>query len=93
MPRSLWRGEWYIYNHVTRKFLCQMRASGQDWTRVISRAHAYKNPSQAQKCAARINAILKPPGSPCFPCQPVSVVTGEAARCLDQINLREGYRR
>ena len=87
-----WRGEWYVYNHVLREFVREMADGNPRYTPGIQYAHPYKNPSAAQKCAGKINAIIQPPGTPCWPCQPVSVVTGEAARCLDAINRREGYR-
>ena len=86
-----WRGEWYVYNHLLREFVREMHGGCPRWTPGIVHAKPYKNPSMAQKCASRINAIIMPPGSPSFPCQPVSVVTGEAARCLEAINRREGY--
>ena len=92
MPRTSWRGQWYVYNHATREFVREMRAQGSvSWTPGTKHAHVYKNPSQAQKCASRLNAMLHHPGSACWPCQPVSVVTGEAARCLDAINRRDGH--
>ena len=85
-----WRGTWYVYNHVTGEFVRDMHPAGPNWTPSIRYARPYKNPSQAQLCASRINAVLHHPGCACWPCQPVSVVTGEAARCLDQINIRDG---
>ena len=116
MPRNSpgWRGVWYVYNHVTREFVRSMTGrTGVQWTPGLKYARPYKNPSQAQKCASRLNAMLHHPGSACWPCdsarpegglslqaqersdrrgavQPVSVVTGEAARCLDAINRRDG---
>lgn len=138
MPRNSpgWRGVWYVYNHVTREFVRSMTGrTGVQWTPGLKYARPYKNPSQAQKCASRLNAMLHHPGSACWPCdsarpegglslqaqersdktqvvrealpqrgripaaersdrrgavQPVSVVTGEAARCLDEINRRGG---
>lgn len=99
MSRCIWRGEWYVYNHLRREFMQHVTRMGSrdknrpdaprvQWTPMAKRAKAYKNPSAAQKTAARINADLYRTGNPCFPCQPVSVVTGEAARCLDMINKR-----
>ena len=93
MPKNYpgWRAEWYVYNHVRREFVRSMTGrAGVQWTPGVKYAKAYKNPSQAQKCASRLNARLHHPGSACWPCQPVSVVTGEAARCLDAINRRDG---
>ena len=91
MPRSSWRGQWYVYNHITREFLRTMDGKRPPiWTPGVKHAWAYKNPAAAQKCASRLNAQLHHPGSACWPCQPVSVVTGEAARCLDAINRRDG---
>lgn len=95
MPRSNpgWRGVWYVYNHATREFVRSMRTHGDpQWTPGVKYARPYKNPALAQKCATRLNAMLHHPGSACWPCQPVSVVTGEAARCLDMINRRDGGR-
>lgn len=91
MPRTSWRGQWYVYNHITGEFLRSMSDRRPVWTPGVKYAWAYKNPSQAQKCASRLNAMLHHPGSACWPCQPVSVVTGEAARCLDAINRRDGH--
>ena len=88
-----WRGEWYVYNHLTKEFMRGSSRAGVRWTPGIRHAKAFKNPSMAQKCAYRINEILQPPGGPCWPCKIVSVVTGEAARCLDAINRREGVLR
>jgi len=91
MPRRPWRGAWYVYNHQRREFLKGLDGpKGMTWTPGIIHAHAYRDPSTAQKCASRLNARLHNPGSACWPCQPVSVVTGEAARCLDAINRRDG---
>lgn len=121
MSITKWRGIWYVYNHVTREFLREVRGDETRWTPGIKLAWAYKNPSQAQKRASRLNAALHHPGCACWPCnsarpegglsavdtgcpgakpaaersdrrwavQPVSVVTGEAARCLEQINRRD----
>lgn len=102
MPKTCWRGEWYVYNHLKREFLQRVSRMGErspadpdapraKWTPGLRRAKAYKNPSAAQKTAARINADIYRMGNPCFPCQPVSVVTGEAARCLDMINRRANH--
>ena len=99
MPRCIWRGEWYVYHHVRREFLKSIFRAGSRkpsdpdevralWTPMIARANAYKNPSAAQKAAARLNAALYDRQSAAYPCQPISVVTGEAARCLDLINRR-----
>ena len=89
MSITKWRGVWYVYNHVTREFVRGMSGEKARWTPAIKLAWAYKNPSQAQKCASRLNAALHHPGCACWPCQPVSVVTGEAARCLELINRRD----
>lgn len=101
MPRILWRGEWYVYHHRRREFLRRLTRSGEKrrpeapdstyalWTPTICRALAYKNPSAAQRAARRINAEIYRKDSAVYPCQPVSVVTGEAARCLDAINRRD----
>ena len=89
MPATLWRGVWYVYNHKTGEFVRNMYPEGPRWTPSVKYARPYKNPSMAQKCASKLNAMLQPPGSACWPCQPVSVVTGEAARCLDAINRRD----
>ena len=94
MPKQYpgWRGVWYVYNHVTHEFLVSINSARTPrWTPGIKYAQTYKNPSQAQKCASRLNAMLHHPGSACWHCQPVSVVTGEAARCLDMINRRDGH--
>ena len=94
MPKNYpgWRGIWYIYNHVTGEFVCETKGRrGVKWTLGVKYAKIYKNPSMAQKCATRLNGMLHHPGCPCWPCQPVSVVTGEAARCLDAINRRDGH--
>ncbi len=92
MGKALWRGQWYVYNHVRREFVRDIHGKTPDgarYTPSIRHARAYKNPSLAQKAAYRLNVLLHHPGSGCWPCQPVSVVTGEAARCLDLINQRE----
>lgn len=97
MPRCIWRGEWYVYHHVRREFLKSIFRAGKKnpenpkevralWTPSFLRANAYKNPSAAAKAAARLNAA-RGTTSPMTPL-PVSVVTGEAARCLDMINRR-----
>ena len=94
MPKSYpgWRGVWYVYNHARREFLrSRSGRRGMAWTPGVKFAQSYKNPVMAQKCASRLNAMLQNPGCPCWPCQPVSVVTGEAARCLDAINRRDGH--
>ena len=85
-----WGGVWYVYNHVSGKFVRVNTASGVKWTAEVKHALVYKTPKRAQACASRLNAMLHHPGSACWPCQPVSVVTGEAARCLDMINRRDG---
>lgn len=90
MPKKYWRGTWYVYNHVTGEFVRESRPWGAKWTPGLHLARPYKNPSLAQKCATRLNELLHHPGSACWPCQPVSVVSGEAARCLDLINRRDG---
>lgn len=93
MPKNFpgWRAQWYVYNHVTREFVRSMTGrTGVQWTPGLKYARPYKNPAMAQKCASRLNAMLHHPESSCWPCQPVSVVTGEAARCLDLINRRDG---
>lgn len=91
MPKNYpgWRGRWYVYNHVTGEFLMEGRRDGDRWTPGLRYAQEFRNPETAQKCASRINARLHHPGSACWPCQPVSVVSGEAARCLDAINRRD----
>lgn len=85
-----WGGMWYVYNHVSGKFVRVNDINRMKWTAEVKHAKRYKTPDQAQKCASRLNAMLHHPGSACWPCQPVSVVTGEAARCLDMINRRDG---
>lgn len=94
MPKNYpgWRGVWYVYNHVTGEFVREDGKRGTRWTPGTKHAKAYSNPTLAQVCATRINAMLHHPGSACWPCQPVSVVSGEAARCLDLINRRDGRR-
>ena len=98
--RAHWRGEWYVYNHLRREFLRGISRYGKRrpedpdapyprWTPSIRLAKAYKNPSLAQKAASRLNAALYDERSSCWPCQPVSVVTGEAARSLELINRRD----
>lgn len=95
MPRILWRGEWYIYHHRRGEFvrgIAPHRNPPPDdpdrpyvrWTPSILLAKPYKNPSAAAKCAARINAHEGRGQA-----KVVTVVTGEAARCLDMINQRE----
>lgn len=96
-----WRGEWYIFHHRRREFLIQACRVGENrdpdnpdrlyarWTPSIRFARAYKNPSMAQKMARKLNAEIAGRRSSCYPCQPVTVVTGEAARCLDLINRRD----
>lgn len=93
MPKHYpgWRGVWYVYNHVTGEFFRRLNRGNMEWTPGVKYAQIYKNPSKAQKCATRLNGMLHHPGCPCWPCQPVSVVTGEAARCLDAINRRDGH--
>lgn len=102
MTGALWRGQWYIYHHVKHEFLRQASRSGASrrpedpdrlycrWTPGIRLARAYKNPSLAQKMAGRLNRELYDSAAAGYPCQPVTVVTGEAARCLDLINRRDG---
>ena len=85
-----WRGIWYVYNHAKGEFVRYISGHAVvRWTPGLKYARPYKNPAAAQKCASRLNAMLHHPGSACWPCQPVSVVTGEAARCLDAINRRD----
>ena len=97
--RAHWRGEWYVYNHRTGEFLRGISRYGKRkpaapdtpyprWSPSIKLAKIYKNPSLAQKTASRLNAALYSEQSACYPCQPVSVVTGEAARSLDLIRKR-----
>lgn len=66
------------------------------WTVGIRYARAFKNPSTAHKAAARINHLYAqgrtyPRNQPRLhpKVRVVSVVTGEAARCLDRINRRD----
>lgn len=93
-----WRGQWYIYNTRTREFLRRVSTLGQRcpqnpggiyvrWTPGITLAMAYKNPSTAQKTANRINREAYPDQNPRV-ATVVTVVTGEAAKCLDMINRR-----
>lgn len=100
MTGALWRGQWYIYHHVKHEFLRQAARYGSKkpedpdrlycrWTPGIRLARAYKNPSLAQKMAGRLNRELYDSAAAGYPCQPVTVVTGEAARCLDEINKRD----
>lgn len=104
MPRCYWRGEWYVYNHVRREFLVWIGCMGKQdakhpkaprvqWSSLVAKARAYRDPDAAQKAASRINADPYRKNGPSWPCQPVSVVTGEAARCLDIINRREKTRK
>jgi len=52
MPRSSWRGQWYVYNHVSHEFLRTMDGKRPPiWTPGVKHAWAYKNPAAAQKCA------------------------------------------
>lgn len=101
MTGALWRGQWYIYHHVKHEFLRQAARYGNKkpddpdklycrWTPGLKLAQAYKNPSLAQKMAGRLNRELYDSAAAGYPCQPVTVVTGEAARCLDLINRRDG---
>lgn len=100
MTGALWRGQWYIYHHQRHEFLRQAARYGNKkpddpdklycrWTPGVKLARAYKNPSLAQKMAGRLNRELYDSAAACYPCQPVTVVTGEAARCLDEINKRD----
>lgn len=91
MPKPGWRGTLYIYNFLTREFLRHTGAAPADirWTPGTRHARAYNNPGSAHKAAARINAILYRRDSAKYPCAPVDVITGEAARCLDLINQRK----
>lgn len=102
MPKCEWRGECYIYNHALREFLVYVGRAGKRrpsrpdsiicrWSPAIMLAKRYKNPGIAHKTAARINADHYASMSAKYPCAPVQVVTGEAARCLDQINRRDHH--
>lgn len=93
MPKCIWRGEWFVYHFKKREFIRTYARAGNRrpeapesiiavWTPSVRRAKGYKNPSAAQKAAARINA------GAAGPVPPVSVVTGEAARCLEVLNRR-----
>lgn len=96
MTGNLWRGVWYIYNHRTREFLrsASRAAPGRTvnapggryarWTPGIAKAQAYKNPSLAQKMASLLNGETDDKSI-----RVITVVTGEAARCLDLINKRD----
>lgn len=96
-----WRGQWYIYNTRTGEFLKRLTTCGKSrcpekpsrlyihWTAGIRDAQTYKNPSTAQKAAGRINREAYPGQSPKV-ARVVTVVTGEAARCLEAINRRDG---
>ena len=100
VPRTLWRGEWYVYHHRRGEFLRGISGPRNPppddpdrpyvrWTPSIKLAKPYKNPSAAAKAAARINAHEGPPrGGSAKVATVVTVVTGEAARCLDMINKR-----
>lgn len=99
MPKCLWRGECYVFNYARREFLVHVRRAGKRrplrpesiicrWSPAIRLAKPFKNPGCAHKAAARINADLYDRQSAKFPCAPVEVVSGEAARCLDLINRR-----
>lgn len=96
-----WRGSLYVYNFQTRMFLVAVTRAGNrrpgapdsllcQWDYRARRAKAYKNPGSAHKAAARLNAELYRRESAKYPCAPVEVVTGEAARCLELINRRGG---
>ena len=97
MTGQLWRGQWYVYHSRRREFLRQVSRAGAvrnpkrpdateaRWTPGIRLARAYKNPSMAQKAANRLNELER--GG--LPIRVVTVVTGEAARCLDLINQRD----
>lgn len=99
MPKSSWRGTCYIYNYLTREFLRHITTFGKNrrgkqgstccrWTPGTIKAYAYRDPDAARRTAARINReIYRYDGSK-YPCAPVDVVSGEAARCLDLINRR-----
>lgn len=101
MPKLLYRhSDCYVYNFQTEEFLVMVSVCGRvrnprdpkaifcRWSPTIYRARCYKNPDQAAKTAARINAEVYDYPNPKYPCSPVQVVTGMAARCLDQINRR-----
>ena len=98
MPKIMWRGEWYIYHHGRGEFVRGIAPHRNPppedpempyvrWTPSIRLAKAYKNPSVAAKTAARINAHEAPERH--GEARVITVVTGEAARCLDMINRRE----
>lgn len=101
MPKTLWRGTLFVYNYRTREFLRHVSTMGATkrpddpgslycrWTPSVRLARAYSNPGSAHKAAARINAEVYRHNSAKYPCAPVDVVTGEAARCLEMINRRE----
>lgn len=103
MKRQLrpWRGGWYVYDGIQKRFLRSI-TSGERfrsaanptglyirWNEGTYKARVYKNPELAQKTASRINRVYHTDSAK-WPCTPVTVVTGEAARCLDAINRRDG---
>lgn len=92
MPKTMWRGTMYVYNYRRREFLVSVTSHrgkiGCVWSPGVQYAHAYKNPGAARKAAARINDEVYHHARAKYPCAPVEVVTGEAARCLDMINRR-----
>lgn len=101
MPKILYHhSKCYVYNFLTKEFLVQVTTCGRGkspnnpqkifcrWSPVSYRARAYKNPEQAAKAATRINAEVYDYPNPKYPCAPVQMVTGMAARCLDLINRR-----
>ena len=100
--KTQWRGQWYVYDGIRREFLRGISTRGKcvsavnptgmyaRWTPVIRDAKPYGSPNMAQKTASRINREVYHTDSAKWPCTPVTVVTGEAARCLDAINRRDG---
>lgn len=97
-----WRGGWYVYDGVRKAFLRYVTTADHykrpanptglyaNWSAGVYNARVYKNPELAQKAATRLNREIYHTDSAKWPCTPVTVVTGEAARCLDAINRRDG---
>ena len=95
-----WRGGWYVYDGIRREFLRGISTMERyksatnpagtyiRWAAGVYGAKVYKSPELAQKTASRINREVYHTDSAKWPCTPVTVVTGEAARRLDQINRR-----
>lgn len=101
MPKCFWRSECYVYNYRRKEFLSAITTLGPShrprdpgmtycrWTPTVRLAHAYRDPDRASAAAERINREIYHHDNRKYPCAPVQMVTGEAARCLELINRRD----